>query len=493
MKTPRKTRLVAAALAVATGAAMAMSAAAPSQAVPEPVPHKVKMTKANKAELKKADALEKKLAGIKPAAKAKVNPKGTYAPTANYTARWSRADALKVNANATNTIPKIPESGTPITSDQEFVGDAWPLTNLNGDVVKFQGWNVLFSLTNSRDYPFHSPEAWPRIGYYFSKDAKNWTYGGDLFPEGASLGSRTWSGSTMITGKNDINAFYTAVGGTDEKPDHADGRQRAASGKGKIYADRDGVYFRGFHRQDHQILAEPDGVMYQTWGQYLQGQPKTQFPGFRDPWVFKDPKDKKTYMVFHGSKGGNPDKNTCAKEDIGLVPNGHEVPSDSKYFVGSVGIAVATNKDLSSWKLLPPLLSSNCVSQELERPHFIFKNGKYYLFVDEHKHKYAPGLTGPDGLYGFVGDSLRSDYKGLNGSSLVIANPDDANYQSFAWNITPNNLIQSFIQDRPGGEPGGSLAPTIKISLSGSTTRYVDELDYGYVPATTTKTVHPTP
>ena len=414
-----------------------------------------------------------------------------YKPTDDFTAKWTRADALKVQRDATNTIPEIPQTGTPVTSEEQFIGDAWPLTNLNGDVVKVGEWNVMFSLTNTKTLPFHHPDAWAKIGYYYSKDAKNWTYGGDLFPAGTSLGSRTWSGSTTIEGTNDITAYYTAVGATGAAPDHADAQQRLASAKGKIHADKNGVRFTGFGKNDHQILAEPDGVMYQTWDQYKAGQPKTQFPGFRDPWVFKDPKDGNTYMLFHGSKGGNPDANTCSKEDIGDVPAGHEVPEDSKYFVGSVGIAKATNKQLTEWELLPPLLSANCVSQELERPHFIFKDGKYYLFVDEHKHKYAPGLTGPDGLYGFVGSSLRSDYKGLNGSSLVLANPEQANYQSFAWNITPNGLVQSFIFDRTGGEPGGSFAPTVKFDINGETTKYAGELDYGYVPETTTLSLHP--
>lgn len=414
-----------------------------------------------------------------------------YDPTDDYTAVWTRADALKVQRNATNTIPEIPHSGTPVTSDKVFLGDAWPLTNLNGDVVKFKGWNVLFSLTNTKSLPFHDPNAWAHIGYYYSRDAKSWIYGGNLFPEGASLGSRTWSGSTVIEGENKITAYYTAVGETDAVPDHADAQQRLASAVGHIHANKDGVFFNGFERKDHQIIAQPDGVMYQTWQQYKSAQPRSQFPGFRDPWVFRDPKGGKTYMVFHASKGGDPEANTCTSKEIGDVPEGHVVPPESKYFIGMVGLAVATSPDLKDWKLLPPLLSANCVSQELERPHFIFKDNKYYLFVDEHAHKYAPGLTGPDGLYGFVGTSLRSAYKGLNGSSLVLANPAQANYQSFAWNITPNGLAQSFIQDRPGGEPGGSLAPTEKFGISGDTTQYMQELEYGYVPETTDLTMHP--
>lgn len=409
-----------------------------------------------------------------------------YSPEDNYTDHWTRADALTVQRNATNTIPLIPPTGEPTTNPEASVGDAWPLTNLNGDVVKYKGWNILFSLTNAKQ-----GANWAKIGYYYSKDGKSWVYGGHVFPEGASLSVQEWSGSAIIEGANEITVYYTTTGETDKEPLNYEWNQRIASATGRIHADENGVRFTGFERKDHKILLEPDGVMYQTWEQYKSAQPKSQFPGFRDPWVFKDPNDGKTYMLFHGSKGGNPNDNVLTAADIGDVPEGHVVPEDSKYFVGTVGLAVATDKQLNHWKLLPPILSANGVSQELERPHFVFKDNKYYLFIDEHRHKYAPGLTGPDGLYGFVGTSLRGDYQGLNGSSLVLANPEEANNQSFAWNITPNGLIQSFIMDRPGGDPRGNLAPTLKIEINGTETRLVDVLDYGYVPETTDLKIHP--
>lgn len=405
-----------------------------------------------------------------------------YSPEDNFTDHWTREEALRVQRDSTNTIPLIKPSGEPITNDKFKLGDAWPLTNLKGEVVKYKGWNILFSLNDDRRGNIPA-----QIGYYYSKDAKSWKFGGLLFPEQA-LSIQQWSGSTVIEGTNEITVFYTTTNEPDKVPVNFEWNQRIASAKGKIHADKDGVYFTGLNeRKNHQYLLEPDGKMYQTWEQYKSGQPKSQFTGFRDPWVFKDPNDGKTYMLFHGSKGGNPHENTCAAEDIGNVPADHVVPEDSKYFVGSVGIAVATDKELKNWKLLPPLLSANCVSQELERPHLIFKDNKYYLFIDEHAHKYAPGLSGPDGLYGFVGTSLRGDYQPLNGSSLVLANPAEANYQSFAWNITPNLLVQSFIMR----EPKGSLAPTLKIDINGSTTRFLEELDYGYVPATTNMRNHP--
>ncbi|WP_183133200.1 glycoside hydrolase family 68 protein, partial [Pseudomonas savastanoi] len=46
------------------------------------------------------------------------------------------------------------------------------------------------------------------------------------------------------------------------------------------------------------------------------------------------------------------------------------------------------------------------VNDQTERPHYVFQDGKYYLFTISHKFTYAEGLTGPDGVYGFVGEHL---------------------------------------------------------------------------------------
>ncbi|WP_332695517.1 glycoside hydrolase family 68 protein [Halalkalibacter lacteus] len=39
------------------------------------------------------------------------------------------------------------------------------------------------------------------------------------------------------------------------------------------------------------------------------------------------------------------------------------------------------------------------MNDELERPHIIVKDDKYYLFSNTHINKYALGLEGPEGLY----------------------------------------------------------------------------------------------
>jgi len=113
------------------------------------------------------------------------------------------------------------------------------------------------------------------------------------------------------------------------------------------------------------------------------------------------------------------------------------VPPDARNFTGNIGLMKATDRTLTKWKLLPPLLSANCVNQQTERSHLVFRDGKVYLFTISHMFTYAPGLTGPDGVYGFVGPSLRSDYKPMNGCALVLGNPPEAPVQQYSHEVLP--------------------------------------------------------
>jgi levansucrase len=135
----------------------------------------------------------------------------SYDPAGDYTATWQRADALKVRSDATTTSPLIPPD-FPVMTDQVWIWDTWPLTNLSTNVVSYRGWHVIFSLTAPRNIFFGDRHWQARIGYFFSRDGKEWTYGGHLFPAGYSLGSREWAGSTILREGNQVQTFYTASG-----------------------------------------------------------------------------------------------------------------------------------------------------------------------------------------------------------------------------------------------------------------------------------------
>jgi levansucrase len=400
-----------------------------------------------------------------------------YGPEDDFTAVWTRAQALKVQSDPTNTKPRIP-ADFPVMNDEVWVWDTWPLTTLGTKPVSYKGWNVIFSLTAPRNVPFGDRHWWARIGYFFSRDGKSWEYGGHLFPNGTSFGSREWAGSALLTGDR-VNLFYTASGGDDAPPgERLNPLQRLATASGRIRADADGVWFTGF--RNHRIIAEPDGRMYQT---LEQSQGGATIYAFRDPFVFRDPGDDQVYMLFEGNSGGQAGTHTCGPRELGPVPPGHTVPDRAHLYTGNIGLARATRANLRRWELLPPLLSANCVNQQTERPHLVIEDGRYYLFTISHMFTFAPGLTGPDGLYGFLGDSLRSDYRPLNASGLVLGNPADAPVQQYSEYVMPNWLVESFIDTLPPEIFGGTLAPTLRIEPDGSRTHLVEVLDYGFIPA----------
>jgi levansucrase len=412
-----------------------------------------------------------------------------YSPDDEFTAVWNRAQALKVNRDPTNTKPTIPPD-FPVMSNQVWVWDTWPLVNINTEPISYRGWNVIFSLVAPRSVGFGARHQVATIGYFYSRDAKSWRYGGEVFPGGrtGALGTRQWAGSAVLTG-NQVNLFYTASGSREGLPFEealndpdwlfGDTEQRLAHASARIRADENGVWFGGRSFRNSRIVAEADGRWYQTVGQ-SRGAPIIY--AFRDPFVFRDPADGQVYLLFEGNSGGQAGSHTCGTRELGPVPPGHQVAPEARFYTGNIGIAEATRANLRRWRLLPPLLSANCVNQQTERPHLVIENGQYHLFTISHTFTFAPGLTGPEGLYGFIGPSLRSDYKPLNASGLVLGNPADAPVQQYSEYVMPNWLVESFIDTLPGDIFGGTLAPTLEITPDGASTFFVKQHGYGYIP-----------
>jgi levansucrase len=404
-----------------------------------------------------------------------------FAPEDDFTANWTRAQALEIEPDATNTKPLIPED-FPIMTDEVWIWDTWPLTDLDMKPIQHKGWNVIFSLTAPRDIAFGDRHWVAKIGYFFSRDGQNWTYGGDLHPAGSALGCREWAGSTLLLRGNQLHNFYTASGDETGSCPDTDALQRLAHTVGKIKATEEGVSFEGFKK--HEIIAEAEGELYQTLEQSEVGP---IIYAFRDPFVFRDPADGEVYALFEGNNPGVAGTHTCDPEEIGDVPPGHEVPAEPRFYTGNIGLMKAKNGRLSKWELLPPVLSAECTNQQTERPHLVVHDGKYYLWTISHEFTFAPGVTGPDGLYGFVGDGVRSDYQALNGSALVLGNPEEAPLQNYSDYVMPNLLVESFIDTVPtadgGVRFGGTLAPTLELDLNDESSTFVREHGYGYIPA----------
>ena len=498
-----------------------------------------------------------------------IHSQQAHDPESDFTARWTRADALQIRAMTDPaapagensmpeeyTMPEIPQDFPVLVDDegtQVWVWDTWTLTDEHSNQLSFKGWEVIFSLVadSTAGYTFDDRHTHARIGFFYrpadvpadERPANGgWTYGGHVFPDGAagaifedqSFSTVTeWSGSTRIMEGNKLRMFYTAVAfyrdANDQEIQPAD--PRIVQTELRIFADEDGVWLTGA-RDQHQLLV-PDGTYYQT-------REQNAFVNFRDPFTFEDPnaEDSPTYMVFEGNTGGERGSVPCTAEDLGYREGDPyaEAPetvtaSGANFQMANVGMAVAENKAMTQWRYLPPILSANCVNDQTERPQIYVQGSKYYLFTITHRHTFARGpdtdstdprywyLDGPDGVYGFVGNGIRSDFQPLNeGSGLALGNPTNLNYavgtpaspdpfqtahafQSYSHYVMPNGLVESFIDaiGNPDVRRGGTLAPTVKLNIAG-TSAVVDRSygddglgAYGDIPANAEQDVSPDP
>lgn len=392
-----------------------------------------------------------------------------------HTSIWSRQQAQGFKFTKENTAPNI-NPNFKLVVPNLWVWDTWTLLKRNGSLAVVDGYKVIFALTAPRNVDWNKRHDVAVISYFCSKNGKDWMYKGPAYNIEDALGSRQWAGSAMLDENGRVQFFYTATGRKGEAVRTFE--QRLVKTTFSINGDKNGVHISNWSK--HQVILEPDGVYYQT----MQQAKGPIIYSFRDPYFFEDPKTGKDYLLFEGNKGG---KNVKIKpENIGdkLFLKNHTVPQGAENFNGNIGIAVAENKDLTKFKLLPPLLEAVGVNQQLERPEVVVKENKYYLFIISHRFTYAPGLNGPDGLYGFWGNSLRSNYKPLNKNGLVITNPANDPYQTYSWYLVSGHDVISFINEyHVNGQLryGGTFAPTLQISLNGDKSKIMEEFGEGVI------------
>jgi levansucrase len=246
--------------------------------------------------------------------------------------------------------------------------------------------------------------------------------------------------------------------------------EREWAGSARIEGDRVTLFFTGAG-----VAARPHGyqqALYEVSGRLVGAGPEIRWEqpvpmfravppympadahdgeagkikAFRDPSFFCDPADGAEYLIFTGS-----------------------LAAATSAYNGAVGIARRTR---DGWRPLAPLIHADGVNNELERAHLVWAQGRYYAFWATQRATFAPALRhAPTGLYGMVADRLLGPYRPLNGSGLVLANPDAAPGQSYSWSVTADLIVASFVDELPDGAGGtyfvGLPAPLLRLSLEG--------------------------
>jgi levansucrase len=337
--------------------------------------------------------------------------------------------------------------------------DLWPVQTDNGVIAEVQGGSlwVVLSAPREADPDLRHNVARMRL-FHCVQD--RWMDCGNLLPDGHSPGSREWSGSTRLDpATGEVTQWFTAAGRRGEASPSFEQRLFHCIGR----LDLTDAHPRVVNWQAPVQSVSNDGSLYADLTAH-QGVPG-QIKGFRDPHWFRDPADGQGYLLFTGSK---PHSTSTSSHD------------------GVIGIASADTVDgRSTFRLLPALIDSDGLANELECPHIVVHHGLYYVFWSTQRHVFLPGgPTGPTGLYGMVAPSLFGPYTPLNGSGLVIANPAAEPRQAYAWRVMPTLEVASFIDywglegrsidadpALKAAQFGGTMAPMLKIDLNGPTTR----------------------
>lgn len=360
---------------------------------------------------------------------------------------WRPTHVAAADSQLALCAPVIARGEAPKIALELDVWDHWPVLEEDGAVADINGGQLVIALSAP---VIGDPEARHDMARarLLHRSAAGWRDLGRLFPNGFTAGSREWAGSAVVDPSHRrVTLHFTAVG---RAGDHEPGfHQRIFETSASLIMTDGAVMLENWTEPDETI--RPDGLDYET--DLSGGGAVGTIKAFRDPFQFRDRVTGEVYLLFTGSRAG----------------------SDSPWN-GLIGLA---QRGADGWKLLPPVVDAVGLNNELERPHIIVHDGRCYLFWSTQRKVFATdGPTGPDGLYGVVSETPFGPWRPINGSGLVIANPAQAPFQAYSWQVLADLSVWSFANllelDRPPRDPvearahfGGAPAPVLRLALDG--------------------------
>ncbi|MBC2579431.1 glycoside hydrolase family 68 protein [Clostridium sp. DJ247] len=384
------------------------------------------------------------------------------------------------------------------------VWDSWPLQNADGTVANYNGYQIVFALAgdpkNGNDtsiYLFYkkigdnSIDSWKNAGRVF-KDSDKFDSNDPIL----KYQTQEWSGSATLTKDGKVRLFYTDYSGSPEDGGTGAGKQTLTTAQINMSnPDADTLKIDGV--EDHKSIFDGgDGKIYQNVQQFIDegkwssGDNHT----LRDPHYVEDNGHK--YLVFEANTGtedgyqgdeslfnkafygGSEVFFQSEKDKLLIGPKKH----DASLANGALGI-IELNDDYTLKTVMKPLITSNTVTDEIERANVFKMNGKWYLFTDSRGAKMTIDGIGAKDVYmlGYVADSLTGSYKPLNGSGLVLnMNLDPADltftYSHFAVPQADGNnvVITSYMTNRGFyTDHQSTFAPSFLLNIEGSKTSVV--------------------
>ena len=315
----------------------------------------------------------------------------------------------------------------------DVIWDHWPVQAADGSIADIAGGRLgIFLSAPRRDDP-DQRHGEARLRLMWCKDGR-WHDRGALLPPQRSPGSREWAGSARLDDSGRLHLYITAAGYSGETA--VSFNQRLFELSAQLLADDTTASLSDWRGPEPIVV--PDGDIYVA--DLEGGGAVGTIKAFRDPAWFTDPATGGLGITFAASLGTS--VHACnAAVRLALLRGGH-------------------------WQLQPPVATGDGISNEMERPHIVARDGRMYLFWSVLAKVFTPGHKWPTGLYGAVADRLDGPWKLLNGDGLVICNPEAAPEQAYSWVVNSDLSVWSFA-DMIGMPPAfaGCPAPIFHLHI----------------------------
>lgn len=379
------------------------------------------------------------------------------------------------------------------------VWDSWPLQNADGTVANYKGYNIVFGLAGD------PKRAEDTFIYLFYQKAGNtslsgWKNAGRVFKDTDKLlgndpilknQAEEWSGSATLTSDGKVRLFYTSRQPYDPN-NQLYGKQTLSTAQINLsQPDHDTLKVDGVEDLK-PIFDGGDGKTYQNVEQSVGVDMDNHT--LRDPHYIEDQGRK--YIIFEANTGTE-----TGYQGEDSLQNPAYYGGNKKFFTeelqnllhspkkkgaelanGALGI-VELNNDYTLKKVMPPLIASNLVTDEIERANVFKMNGLWYLFTSTRGSKVTVDAIGDDDIYmlGYVSTSLTGTYKPLNGTGLVLH--QDLDRDDITWTYAHfaipqgkgNNVVVTSYMTNRGLFPDhkSTFAPSFLLNIKGSKTSVV--------------------
>lgn len=379
------------------------------------------------------------------------------------------------------------------------IWDSWSVQDAKtGRVVNYKGYQLMIAMMGIPQQ--NDAHIYLLYNKYNDNNLNHWKCAGPIFGFNAKPTDQEWSGSATMNKDGSIQLFYTDVD-TRENTNH----QKISTVNLKLKVNKKKNTISIAKRSHRHVLFEGDGYHYQTYKQWKSTNKGADNVAMRDAHVISVGGQR--YLIFEASTGSNNyqgENQVYNWKNYGGTPKqvlqnflkvtaNDDMKSRATWANAAIGIIRLTKNENNPKvaEVLPPLVNSLMVSDEIERPNIIPMNGKYYLFATTRLNRgtgddlwqQADAKIGDNvAMLGWVSDHLTYGYKPLNGDAAVLVasvpfNWRTSTYSYYAVPVKGNKkevLVTSYMTNRgfaSGPNKRSTMAPAFLVRIDGDTTK----------------------